>query len=88
MALVLGIADDDGGSIFLAESPAGESYFNDISVVATGSSGANNNEDPDVLEVTGSTNVMLNWTQGDEGVCCGLPAHLQPWTLHFRGLPA
>ncbi len=62
------LADDDGGSIFLCSSPEDDAYFSAISIVATGTQGANNNETPDVLEISGGSNELFRWTQGDGGI--------------------
>jgi hypothetical protein len=61
------VANADGGSIFVADGIAGDEYFDGTAFVITGSAGANNNEEPDVLSLTGDAVVFSEWRQGDGG---------------------
>lgn len=59
--------DTDGGSIFLVYNEETDPWFGGSAFMATGTQGANNNEEPDVLELGPSATLLGHWGQGDEG---------------------
>jgi hypothetical protein len=59
--------ETDGGSIFVADGVEGDAFFDATAFVITGSQGANNNEEPDVLAVTGDAIAFSMWRQGTGG---------------------
>ncbi len=82
----VGLVDDDGGSIFVVESEDGDEYFDGIAFVLTGSGGANNNEEPDVIEVTGDGVQFMHWTQGEGGPAAAYEVG-ETYNAVFAGFP-
>lgn len=52
------------GTLFLTLPPAGDPWFGDMQVVATGSQAANNNVQPDNLAVRAGAHLLATWDQG------------------------
>jgi hypothetical protein len=57
------VTDTDAGSVFVIDGVAGDTWFDGTAFVITGVQGANNSQDPDVLEVTAPGVVFGTWRQ-------------------------
>jgi hypothetical protein len=62
------VVNEDGGNIFILESDENDPWFADRQFLIVGSGGANNNEEPDILELTAPAQVFANFTMGSGGV--------------------
>lgn len=57
------VANTDAGSIFVVDGVVGDPYFDGTALVVTGTQGANNNEEPDLLTVTAPGQAFGVWRQ-------------------------
>lgn len=79
------VADADGGNIFVVDCAAGDPWFGGSAFVVSGNQAADNNEEPDILTLSGSSTVFATWrqagnqpaavyTNGDtKAIFCGFP---------------